>query len=164
MSRFFRVDLCDHCVFSWRPEMSRRKFVRLSFDVLEERLAPAVLDVTRIGDSGLAGQLRTVIAAAATNDTIRIDLSRYGGFGSVIKLNQGPIETSKNLTIIGTRGVVIWGRDSENVSVQAFKFQRDNGPVTVSISGITFEDCRPTDRNGGAIFVRGNLTLTSCKF
>src|ERR1019366_5976055 len=88
----------------WRPEMSRPKTVKPSFEILEDRLAPAVHLVTRISDQGpvgFAGELRTEINGAASGDIILIELQ---GWGSTIQFDQalnGPIGIPQNLTIIG---------------------------------------------------------------
>ncbi len=150
--------------------MRRGNTLKPSFETLEGRVAPAVYLVNSVQDPlvGQVGQLRFEIAAAMANNndpnpTILIDLSRYG-YGRTIRLNQGPILVTKNITIVGTQGVSIWGERSNGIPCQALNIQTDGSSVSATISGVSFFGCQSAAGNGGAIFLRGNLTLNSCTF
>ncbi len=125
--------------------------------------APAVHTVTSFADNGGAGQLRTLMNAAAPGDTIIIPP------GTIVLTGapnddanfSGDLDVTKNLTIVGAGAqlTIIDGAGLDRI------FQVAAG-VTASISGLTMRNgfIDPLDPalfapSGGGLLNRGNLTL-----
>ena len=107
--------------------------------------------VTSLADDGSAGTLRSVIAAAASGDTINFSVT------GTISLTLGQLELSQNLSISGP-GATYLAISGDNLNHAEYDvFQVDVG-VTASISGVTIES-----GNGyaGGILNDGTLTLSS---
>jgi predicted outer membrane repeat protein len=154
------LDLLD----SDQKTAKRSRSPKLTVEELEARFAPAQIRLVEslrdTAANGVVGELRSEIASADSGDTIRINIPP----NSTIRLDQvtfGVISTEKNLTFetAGGRRVFINGQGG-----RAFSFQKANEPVIVSFSNINFEGCSAGGDVGGAIYVRGSLTLTACNF
>src|SRR5262249_48289076 len=135
-----------------RPTRRVRPTVRPALEVLEDRLAPAVLTVTTLQDAG-PGSLRDEIAAAAPGDTINFAVTR------TIDLASGQLAVNKNLTIQGP------GANNLTVSagggVRVFFISAGN----VTLDGLTISDAAfaPLQNGGGIRFVGGGtLTVSNC--
>jgi hypothetical protein len=133
------------------PGGGRKARVRFRprLEVLEDRLAPAVLTVTNNSDTGVSGDgsLRGEIAAAAPGDTIVFDPSLNG---QTITLTGGQLEISKNVSIAGP------GASQLTVSGDHVNRVFFVDTVTVSLSGLTIAN------GGSGITNFGNLTVTNC--
>jgi putative Ig domain-containing protein/CARDB protein len=115
----------------------------------------ATLTVTDLGDTGAAGQLRTLITGAAAGDTIVVP-------AGTITLNAalGQLVLSKNLIIQGAgAGATIV--DGARKNRLFFIFSPDLIAPQVAISGVTIRNGQPPEFVGGGILNRGNLTLTN---
>lgn len=105
--------------------------------------------------------LREAIATAQPNDVIQFAPAVTGS----IILASGQFRLDKNVTIVGpgARRLSIDGNDAGGIFEVA-------QAVTVSVSGLTLKNGRATLRSdfsqqpqGGAIYNRGDLTLTACR-
>jgi S-layer homology domain len=117
--------------------------------------ADPIHTVTNTLDDGSAGSLRTVLAEAHEGDTIVFDLPD----NSTITLTGGQLEVDKSLNIQGPGAgdLTIDGNEASRV----FYLYRD-GPLAVTISGLTIEDGAPLEGDGGGILARStDLTLDS---
>src|SRR5207253_3166511 len=105
--------------------------------------------------AGIAGQLRTEIAAATSGDTIQIAIRGAGNHIIVLDQLLGEIETNKNLTIqaVADGSVTI---DGSLAQARIFHFHSDAGAVSETIIGIAFTNAVGVGL-GGAIEVEGNL-------
>jgi predicted outer membrane repeat protein len=118
--------------------------------VLEDRLAPALLTVTTLQDTGV-GSLRGEIAVAAPGDTINFPVT------GTIPLTSGPIAIMQNVTINGPGPGVL--------SISGSHASRifDISNANVSISDLTLTQGKTVGNSGGAIAsTNANLTLTRC--
>jgi hypothetical protein len=123
-------------------------------------MAPAVLTVTSLGDSG-AGTLRDQVNAAAAGDTINFDSSLNNG---TVRLTSGQISINKDLTITWDNGTML-----VNVTVDGSARDRifDIGAGNnVTITGLTLTNGfarrgAGLSGNGGAIHDSGTLTLNN---
>src|SRR6185312_12178298 len=98
-----------------RPASVRRPRLRPQLEHLEDRLVPAVIDVTTLSDGTGPGTLRSAIAQANTNDangdtnnTINLTVAgtyNVGQLGALsIFANATANQTGLNLTIQNTSG------------------------------------------------------------
>jgi hypothetical protein len=117
--------------------------------------------VTDFGDTGAAGQLRTLMNAAAAGDTIFVPAGTIVLTGAAAENANasGDLDVTKDLTIVGAGAelTVIDGGGVDRV------FQVASG-VTASISGMTLRNGSvdpdaPSDPSGGGVLNRGVLTL-----
>jgi hypothetical protein len=147
----------------------------LHFQTLEERRLMAIDTVTSNLDNGSAGTLRSVIAAAASGDTIEFKAGL-----AQIDLTQGQIEIDRNLIIFGpgansltidqtTPGASLLQIGPEFVTAD-FVSNGGTATATVSMSRLTLtggSNRQSTDDpgfaifggDGGAILNFGDLTL-----
>lgn len=110
--------------------------------------------VTSAADDGTPGTLRSVIAAAASGDTITITAT-----GTIaLDCTAGVLDITKNLTISGPGAthLAISGNNACGV------FKVDLG-VTASISGVTIENGH-SDTYGAGIFNLGTLNVGNSAF
>lgn len=122
-------------------------YVWLCIAVISVNVNAATLNVTSTADSG-AGSLRNQIAAAAANDTVTFT---GAGIGTITLVS--PITISQGVFVTGPNNgtVTITGNNAN----QLFSITT-TGAVT--ISGVTLQNGRATDK-GGAIINRGSLSL-----
>lgn len=144
---------------------SRRKWVRLTLEGLEDRLTPSTLTVTSAADDGSAGTLRAALATANTDaahgisDTINFAQNLVG---ATIVLTQGQLELSGvggKITIDGSglsTPVTISGNHASRV------FQVDSG-VQSEVDNLTIT-AGSTGGDGGAIASSGSLTISNSNF
>lgn len=125
--------------------------------------APAVHTVSNFGDSGGAGQLRTLMNAAAPGDTIIIPPGTIvlTGAANDDANASGDLDFTKDLTIVGAGAelTIIDGAGRDRI------FHVPSGR-TASISGLTMRNgfIDPLDPglfepSGGGLLSRGNVTL-----
>jgi predicted outer membrane repeat protein len=116
--------------------------------------AATTLTVTDCGDSFAAGQLRTLLMAAAPGDTILIP-------GCTITLTHGEMNFSKNLTIEGAgpgKTILDGGGTSRIFAIGPAQ------PTAVTITGLTIRGgVVPPGTSGGglAVGLMGSVTLTN---
>lgn len=125
---------------------------------------PAVHTVTSFADSGGAGQLRTLMNAAAPGDTIIIPpgtIVLTGAPNDDANVS-GDLDVTKNLTIVGAGAelTIIDGDGLDRI------FHVPSG-VTASISGLTMRngyidphDPSLFEPSGGGLLTRGNVALS----
>jgi hypothetical protein len=121
----------------------------------------AVGTVTDFGDSGAAGQLRTLISAAAAGDTILVPPGTIVLTGAAAEdLNvSGDLDINKDLTIVGA-GPELTVIDANGVD----RAIHVPGPASVVVSGMTLRNgsvdpAAPLDPSGGGVLNNGG-TLT----
>jgi hypothetical protein len=166
-----RPSVCCQSISRFRP---------LRIELLESRLAQAILTVNSLADGPVNFNdttitLRDAIEAANANvavspngpiggtvDEIRFDVDLSG----TIVLNQGQLEIRSDLVISGPGAMVL--TVSGNKASRVFKV--DDGEITtknVTISGLTITDGVIEDTNiggyGGGILSTENLTILSCE-
>jgi hypothetical protein len=128
--------------------------------MLEERCLLNVDTVTNPGDTGAAGQLRTVLNAAAAGDTIVFNLPNP----STITLQTaagGTLTLTKNVTIQGPGAGQLTISGPNAASFTLFLVQSG---VTATISDVTLTKGSGSSagfNSGGAIYNQGQLTLQS---
>ncbi|HVA51251.1 MAG TPA: FG-GAP-like repeat-containing protein, partial [Pirellulales bacterium] len=135
----------------------------LRIEPLEERRLLAVDMVTSNLDDGGAGTLRSVIAAAASGDTIQFD----SGI-TQIDLTQGQIEINKDLTIQGLGASSLTIDQTTSGGARVFQIEAtdaNNNPVDISVSDLTVtggdaQGGYPADLGGG-IDNYGSLAVTT---
>jgi titin len=155
-----------------RPARHARPAVRPALEVLETRLAPALLTVNTLQDgnpsnflslreavtvvnngsaAGLTAiQQAQVSGTIGTGDTIQFAVGPTGA----ITLTSGEIVIAHDVTIDGAGVVAVSG----NASSRIFRTN-----ATVSIVGLTLTDGQATGISGGAIDATGgSLSLTDC--
>ena len=127
----------------------------MNIEILESRIAPAVLTVTSLLNSG-AGSIVTVIGASHAGDKIVFAPSLTGG---VIAL-MGQVDIEHPLTIVGPGAgkLSISGSGIDGI----FNISGFLAPGAVSISGLTLTDGTETASVGGAIDSLAPLTLKNC--
>ena len=112
----------------------------------------ATLTVTNCADDGSAGTLRSVIAAAASGDTI--DLGQLSC--STITLTQGAVAIAQSdltLTGPGAASLAISGGNASSLLVH-------QGAGTLSLHGLALVDGR-SSTPGGCVYSTGNLDATA---
>jgi len=119
----------------------------------------AVRTVTDFGDSGAAGQLRTLINAAAAGDTILVPPGTIVLTGAAAEdLNaSGDLDITKSLTIVGA-GKELTVIDADGVD----RVLHVPGPATVVVSGMTLRNGSvdpdaPFDPSGGGVLNNGGI-------
>jgi hypothetical protein len=124
--------------------------------------AAATFTVTDCGDSGAAGQLRTLMNAAASGDSINIPactITITGAAGEDANVS-GDLDFTKSLTLFGA-GVgasIIDGGALDRVF-------HVTGAFTVNISGVTVRNGNATSNKGGGIYNNGGtLAITNSAF
>lgn len=163
-----------------------RPRVRPRLEYLEDRLVPAVIDVTTLADGAGPGTLRSAIAQANTNDANgdtnnTIDLTVAGtynigqsGLGALaIFSNAANTQSGLSLTIQNTSGgtVAINGNNQSRVfDINPGNVIANNNAVlgAVTINGVTIENGVATDpangdgpnASGGGIRDQGPVDLT----
>jgi Bacterial Ig-like domain (group 3)/Right handed beta helix region len=146
---------------------SHRVRVRLRFEVLEDRLAPAVYTVNAITDTGtgtgLTGDLRYCINQSNSDsgpDTIQFQPGQEGVIDlSTTEGGQGTLTISNNVTIDGFG--VIEGGGNIGSATNAQPFVIDPG-VTAVLNNLTIINGVGSD--GGGITNHGTLTVSGCFF
>jgi hypothetical protein len=141
----------------WNPRGDREGRSRRSLrfvprlETLEDRTVPSTLTVTSADDDGLAGTLRTVLAAAQSGDTIVFDPHLEG---QTITLAQGQLTVGQSLDIqgLGADKLAISGHAASRV------FAISAG-ATVTLAGLTITGGLATD--GAGILNAGHLTLSN---
>ncbi len=121
----------------------------------------AVHTVTNFGDSGAAGQLRTLINAAAAGDTILVlpgTIVLTGAAAEDLDAS-GDLDINKDLTIVGA-GPELTVLDASGVD----RVLHVPGPATVVVSGLTLRNgsvdpAAAFDPSGGGVLNNGG-TLT----
>jgi hypothetical protein len=134
-------------------------FRRPALDALEERRLLAIDMVTSNLDDGSAGTLRSVIAGAASGDTVEFN----SGISS-IDLTQGQIEINKSLTLAGPGAGLLIINQTTSGGARLFQIHAsdaNNNAVSVSMSGLTLTGghLQADYPGGGCIYSQGNLTL-----
>ncbi len=124
----------------------------------------ATVTVTDCGDSGAAGQLRTLMNAATSGDTINIPactITITGASGDDLNAS-GDLDFTKNLTLAGAgaSSTIIDGGGIDRVF-------HVTGAFTVNISGVTVRNGRVAGVavDGGGLYNNGGtLTITNSTF
>jgi parallel beta-helix repeat protein len=161
-----------------------RPRVRPQLEYLEDRLVPAVLDVTTLADGAGPGTLRAAIAqanandaAGDTNNTINLTVAgtyNIGQLGALqIFTNATANQSGLSLTIQNTSGgnVAISGNNlSRVIDINPNNVIANNNAVlgAVTINGVTIENGLATDAanpdgpnaSGGGIRDQGPVDLT----
>jgi hypothetical protein len=140
---------------------TRRPSFRPRLEPLEDRFAPAVLNVTNTNDAG-GGSLRAIIGAASSGDTINFTIQN-----ATITLTSGEIAiTQNNLTIdAGSQNITISGNNSSRI----FDISGTTA-LTETVKNLIFTNGKAPGNNephpglGGAIYDVGTLTLSNDKF
>ena len=147
---------------------------RLVLEQLEQRLAPAVYDVIGAGDGQefvlfvghdgtaanpyVAFTLRSAVDAANANpgsNTIEFDPAVFNG-GQIIGLTGGRLELTNSVNIQGpASGVTISG-------INQFRVFLVDAGVTANLTDLAITGGNAGDANGGGIYNKGTLTLSSC--
>ena len=152
-----------------RPERApvapkQRDRFRPRVEEMEPRLVPAAVLTVMNNLDGTnpvpANSLRDCISRANNGDTIQFGINQQ-----MIQLVAG-ISSNKNLTIDGgeNAGNIIDGTNG-GTPVQAFNFFAGQASVIETIRNLQFQNCYSGfANNGGAIYVRGALTLTKDSF
>ncbi|MGH7222414.1 MAG: beta strand repeat-containing protein [Gemmataceae bacterium] len=167
--------------------LSQRPRVRLQLEHLEDRVVPAVIDVTTLADGVGAGTLRSAIAQANTNDangdiTNTINLTVAGNYnvgqsglgGLAIFTNATATQSGLSLTIQNTSGgnVAISGDNTNRIfDINPNDIIQTNPNVAlgaVTINGVTIENGLASDAanadgpnaSGGGIRDQGPVDLT----
>jgi predicted outer membrane repeat protein len=138
------------------PLRKERERYRPSFDCLETRCLLATLVVSDPGDNGGANQLRQVLAAANTGDTITFSLPNP----STVTLGvNSTLTVSKSITIQGPGANALTINGNNNPG-QVFQI---NGGLTVSMSGLTITggNIPGVGGYGGGIINLGTLMLSN---
>jgi hypothetical protein len=125
-------------------------------------ISAATLTVTDLGDSGAPGQLRALIDAAASGDTIVIPagtITLTGAAGENVNAS-GDLDIRKNLTIqgAGAEATIIDGGGIDRIFDIDPSF---SGGITVVMSGLTIRNGNAGSSNdGGGIRNNSSTTLT----
>jgi hypothetical protein len=144
--------LCRACAASG-PTIRGSARHRLAIDLLEDRLAPAVLTVTTLLDN-IAGSLRAEVFLAKDGDVVQFDASLSGQ----ITLTTGEIDVTQSITINGPGSDVI--AVSGNHNGRVFNVASNHN---VAMTGLTIRDGQLTGQGKGAgILVAGTLSLRNC--
>lgn len=135
---------------------------RPTLQILEDRLAPALLTVTNANDAG-GGSLRAAILAA--NATAAADVINFapGLANQTITMTTGQYTITKPLTIVGL-GSSKLTLDTNNASRI---FNVDDGAaakIAVSISGLRLTRGNAFSGNGAGILNQEALTVVGCLF
>jgi parallel beta-helix repeat protein len=165
-----------------KPASPRPRRARPQLEYLEDRIVPAVIDVTTLSDGTGAGTLRSAIAQANTNDangdtnnTINLTVAGTYNIGQLglgalqIFANAAATQSGLNLTIQNTSG----GNAAISGNGQNRVFDINPGDITpannvvlgaVTIDGVTIEDgvAQPGDGatgSGGGIRDQGPVDL-----
>jgi hypothetical protein len=151
------------------PIIKRRYYVP-SFEILENRLAPATITVLGTTDGNgtydSVNHTDTTLRGAITNATAGDTIVFTSGLSGAINLSTssgglGVLTLSKNLTINGSGATItVEGGSSSGVSTNAQVFSVSSG-VTITLQDLTISNGFKTG-NGGGIVNSGNLTITSC--
>ncbi len=113
--------------------------------------------VTNLADDGTSGTLRSVIAAAADNDTITF---QSGLTGTIQLVRPGAaLVLTKNVTITGPGASVI-AVQGQPSSIVRFRALTVNSLANATVSGLTFQNGASIGTPGGLISNAGTLTLT----
>jgi hypothetical protein len=148
--RFARTASRNHPLHHSCGSSGSLRRYRPTLEVLEDRSVPGTLRVTSALDDGSSGTLRAVIAGAHSGDTIRF---APGLKNETIKLSQGELAITTNLTIIGL------GADELAVSgTGSFRVFDIASGVSATIAGLTITRGH-ADMGGGIENEGGNLTL-----
>lgn len=137
-----------------------RRLARPQLELLEDRLAPAIVTVTTLSDapSHRGTSLRDAIAAANPGDTIQFQ----GGLNGTIDLStseggRGGLTLSQNVTIDGTgAAITVAGGNSVGNANNAEPFTVNSG-VSATLDSLTISNGWATF--GGGIFNQGTLLL-----
>jgi hypothetical protein len=127
----------------------------MTIEILESRIAPAVLTVMNLTDAG-SESLRGVIAGSHSGDTIVFSHTLKGP----LPLGGTDIPITHPLTIIGpgaNKIIISGGNNSRIFDISGFATAG-----TVSISGLTLTDGNAGSNDGGAISSDESLTLSKC--
>jgi hypothetical protein len=165
-------------------QTSRRRHLRL-LECLEDRVAPAILMVTSVGDSG-PGTLRQAILASVSrkgqNDTIRFSSALDGATISLTSATAGPdgpsafvIGNSDTLIIDGQTGLTKGISITRSSSASSFRLFDVSAGSNLTLEGLTLSggsaqgfaggNSNPAGPGGGsaglggAIFNQGTLTI-----
>ena len=122
----------------------------LLLEVLEDRLAPALLTVTNGGDTG-ANTLRAALAAANSGDVID-----FAATVRTIDLTSAGLNIATNVTIQNDQGVGPVTIDGDN---QFTVFTVINSGLTAVLSGLTIQ--HGLADGGGGIYNSGTLTVSN---
>jgi predicted outer membrane repeat protein len=140
--------------------LHRASFLTFAFNLIVLCAAVPALaatdTVTTLADDGSSGTLRSVLAAAASGDTIVFQ----SGLTGTIMLNcssYGQIILTQNVTISGPGASSL--AISGNHQCQVLNVRPG---VTASISGVTIEN--GSNNNGAGIQVAGSLSILNCFF
>jgi uncharacterized delta-60 repeat protein/CSLREA domain-containing protein len=139
-----------------------RQFTRPRMELLEDRLAPAIITVTTVADTaGHAGtSLRDAITAAHAGDTIQFQSGLSGAIDlSTSEGGHGGLTLSKNLTIDGTAAsITIEGGATPGQSTNAQVFVVNAG-VTANLNDLTISN--GYGGSGGGINNSGTLKVSN---
>jgi fibronectin-binding autotransporter adhesin len=133
----------------------------LSIAAAGQAVAITVTNNSDGADPGPTGSLRKAVNDAAAGDTIDFALPP----GTFINLTAGQLLIAKNVTIVGpgARNLTITGNNASGI----FEVAKE---VTMNLSGLTLSGGSATARGsidwikqGGAIYNKGNLTITACR-
>ena len=129
-----------------KAALSRRPRVRPQLEYLEDRLVPAVINVTTLADGAGAGTLRSAIAQANTNDA-------NGDTNNTINLT---VAGNYNVGQLGLGGLQIFANATANQSGLSLTIQNTSGG-NVAISGDNMT--RVFDINPNVVVPANNVVL-----
>jgi len=137
----------------------RRPSRRWEIDTLEDRVVPATITVTNLGDSGV-GTLRAAIEQAdfdSSPDTISFAPAVKGE----INLLSALPDLSADITIAGPGPTVLTVNRIDAPGTPEFRVFTVPSGAAVAISGLTISGGRASSTSGGGISSAGTLTLTN---
>jgi predicted outer membrane repeat protein len=153
---------------NWRPGL-RPRVARPWLEILEDRLAPAIITVTSPGDTSVvdgAVTLREALLSIDQGSNVNADVNAVGSYGTNDTINFAPSVTG-TITLTGdlpglTKNIQIDGPGASVLTVSgnnAFDVFSVPGGGTAGISGLTVANAFG---GVGAIANAGTLTLDGC--